>query len=128
MYMGIKHLHMTLALLSILGFMLRGGWLLVTGEKPANRFAKIAPHVLDTLLLLSGIVLLGMTGWAFLTQGWMLLKLLFVAAYIGVGIAAFRAGAGSLRWGLFFLAVLLFVQTMAIAFSKQAGGLLALLF
>ncbi|MEA5444593.1 SirB2 family protein [Gammaproteobacteria bacterium AB-CW1] len=123
MYMGIKHLHMGLALLSILGFMLRGGWLLLTGDRPGSRLAKIAPHVVDTLLLLSGILLLGMTGWAFLSQPWMLVKLGLVALYIGVGIAAFRVSAGAARWGLFFLAVLVFLQTMSVAFSKSALGL-----
>ncbi len=124
---GIKHLHMGLALISILGFMARGGWLLFTGSKPGHTFVRIAPHVVDTLLLISGIVLLGLYGWAFLGQSWMWVKLLFVIFYIGAGIAAFKAPAGAPRWGLFLLAVLLFFQTMAIAFSKQPAGLLTML-
>lgn len=127
MEMGIKHIHMGLALISIIGFVLRGGWLLATGNRPAAKFVKIAPHVVDTLLLLSGIVLLALSGWAFLSQPWMLVKLVMVALYIGVGIAAFKASATGLRWGLFLLAILVFVQTMVIAVSKQPLGLLALM-
>lgn len=122
MYMGLKHLHMTFVLISILGFLGRGGWMMATGAKPGGKFFKIAPHVVDTLLLLSGLVLLGLGGGALLAQPWMLLKLVFVALYIGLGIAAFKSEAHTRRWLFFALALLVFVQTAGIALNKSMTG------
>lgn len=122
MYMGLKHLHMTFVLISILGFLGRGGWMMTTGAKPGGKFFKIAPHVVDTLLLLSGLVLLGMGGGALLSQPWMLLKLVFVALYIGLGIAAFKSEAVTRRWVFFALALLVFAQTAGMALNKSMAG------
>ncbi|MCP1727058.1 putative membrane protein SirB2 [Natronospira proteinivora] len=121
---GLKHLHMSLALLSILGFLARGGWLLVTGEKPQHKLARILPHVVDTFLLLSGIALLAATSWVFLTQPWMLSKFALLVCYIGFGVVAFRSQRPAMRWGFFWLAVLTFLQLMVTAFSKSPAGLL----
>jgi len=121
---GLKHLHMGLALISILGFLARGGWLLVTGEKPGHKLARILPHVVDTFLLLSGIALLAVTSWVFLSQPWMLSKLVLLLGYIGFGVVAFRSQTPAVRWGFFALAVITFAQIMATAFSKSPAGLL----
>lgn len=128
MYLGIKHLHTGLILISILGFIGRGGWLLATGERPANKLVRIAPHVIDTLLLLSGITLLAVGSGVLLTQPWMLLKLVFVALYIGLGIAAFKTDTLARRWLFFALALLVFAQTVGIALNKSMAGWLLPLF
>lgn len=122
----LPHLHAGLAALSILGFIGRGGWLLATGHRPGGKFLKIAPHVVDTLLLLTGLILLGMLGWAMATTSWMALKLILVVVYIAFGIATFRASQFNRRLLFFILAVLSFAQIMAIAFTRDAAGLLGI--
>jgi len=120
---GIKHLHMMLALISILGFLARAAWLLHSGQRPGSKLAKILPHVIDTLLLLSGLTLLAMASWAWLSTPWMLVKLLLVALYIGLGIVAFRMPTRTTQAVLIGLATLTFIQVMAIAFQKSPFGL-----
>ncbi len=124
MYASLIHLHSGIAALSILGFIGRGGWLLATGKRPGGKFLRIAPHVVDTLLLVTGLILLGMTGWALATAPWMISKLILLVVYIGLGVATFRAGTGAARTGLFALAVLVFAQIMATAVFKNTAGLL----
>lgn len=125
MYSVMPHLHAGLAALSILGFVGRGAWLLATGQRPGGKFLRIAPHVVDTLLLLTGLILLGMLGWGLAATPWLALKLVLVAVYIGFGIATFKTSRHARRILFFLLAVLTFAQVMAIAFTRDATGLLA---
>jgi uncharacterized membrane protein SirB2 len=53
-YLLLKHLHLTLVVLSGLGFALRG-FLKLALERPLSHpMVKVGPHLLDTLLLISG--------------------------------------------------------------------------
>lgn len=56
-YPLLKHLHMTLAIVSLLLFVYR--WMLSLNASPRlqQRWLKIAPHVNDTFLLLFGVLL-----------------------------------------------------------------------
>lgn len=80
-----KHLHMTLAALSILLFTLRFCWLLANSAKLQAKWVKITPHIIDTLLLTIGIVMVVQYAINPLEQLWLLEKLLAVVAYIFTG-------------------------------------------
>ncbi|MCK5881144.1 MAG: SirB2 family protein, partial [Sinobacterium sp.] len=56
-YMAFKHLHMTLALLSFIGFVVRSFWAAKGSSLLSNKWVKVVPHIIDTLLLLSAISL-----------------------------------------------------------------------
>ena len=51
----MKHMHMTLALVSIVLFNLRFLWMMRNSELIQKKWVKITPHVVDTLLFLLGI-------------------------------------------------------------------------
>jgi len=79
------HLHMTLAVLSIALFTLRFIWLLSNSAKLSAKWVKIAPHIVDTLLLTVGVGLAVKYSINPLEQLWLGEKLLAVIAYIFTG-------------------------------------------
>ena len=80
-----KHLHMTLAVLSISLFTLRFIWLLANSPKLQAKWVKITPHIIDTLLLSFGVIMAVQLSINPLEQLWLGEKLLAVVAYIFTG-------------------------------------------
>jgi len=80
-----KHLHMTLAVLSVSLFTLRFIWLLTNSAKLKAKWVKITPHIIDTLLLSFGVVLAVQYSINPIEQLWLGEKLLAVVAYIFTG-------------------------------------------
>lgn len=81
----LKHLHMTLAVLSISLFTLRFIWLLTHSSKLSAQWVKIAPHIIDTLLLALGVVMAVQYAINPFEQLWLGEKLLAIVAYIFTG-------------------------------------------
>lgn len=115
-YLLLKNIHILLALTSGIGFALRGFIRLVLRQDFRHRFWKVAPHVVDTLLLASGVTLWILVGWPLLS--WLGIKLLLVLAYILLGIAAFRAGPQSRATGFYLGALIVFLAIAALALHK----------
>lgn len=88
-YFAIKHLHVTSAVLSILFFVVRAYWSVSGSALLQARFVKIAPHIIDTVLLVCGIILAAMIG---VSQPWILAKIIALLLYIGVGTFAIKRG------------------------------------
>jgi len=89
-YELLKTLHIFLALLSGLGFALRGFIRLVLNRPLAHPLVRFGPHLIDTLLLASGVALWMILGLSPLSAGWFGVKLLIIVVYIVLGISAFR--------------------------------------
>ena len=53
----IKVLHFTLAFLTVASFVIRAGWSFTAPDLLQQKWVRIAPHVIDTLLLTFGVVL-----------------------------------------------------------------------
>jgi uncharacterized membrane protein SirB2 len=81
----MKHMHMTLALISIIFFTLRFIWLMMDAKVLQSKWVKIAPHIIDTFLLLLGIGLAVKLSINPLEQLWLAEKLLAMVAYIFTG-------------------------------------------
>jgi uncharacterized membrane protein SirB2 len=116
--------HVICSFSSILLFLIRGVPNLFFYQPLKGRFFRIAPHVVDTLLLATGIALAWSLSLDPLRVTWLGVKLLLVIAYIALGILAFRLRGPRLwRWGLFALAVLVFADIVAIAVTRSPIGL-----
>jgi len=89
-YELLKLLHVALALISGLGFALRGFIRLVLQRPLAHPLVRFGPHLVDTLLLASGIGLWLILGLSVMAAGWFGLKLVLIVVYIAAGISAFR--------------------------------------
>lgn len=86
----LKHIHALFALASLLGFVLRGIWLLRDSPLFKAKLTKILPHIIDTGLLLSAGLLLHHYQWNPLDHAWLTAKIIALFLYIGLGLMAFR--------------------------------------
>ena len=114
----IKSIHMLFILLSVGSFISR---IMLAEFKPEILHAKvlkIAPHVIDTILLLSGITLVFQGNWMTGEYGWIMTKLVMLIAYIGFGVVAMRS-TGIKRWGAFVLALTCFGYIISVAVTKH---------
>ena len=113
----LKSFHITLALLSFTGFLLRAGWAYKASDQLKETWVRVVPHIVDTLLLVLGVLLaLNLVGGFF--QGWLVAKLIALIAYIGFGVMTLR-GDGHLRDVGFVAAILAFVYMLIVAFSRE---------
>lgn len=117
----IKSLHIALALLSLSGFILRGMWMLRGSALLQRRAARIMPHIVDTLLLLSGLFMLIRYHIYPTQQPWLAAKLSVLLVYIVLGSIALKRGASlRLRAIALALALFAFAYMLAAALTHRA--------
>jgi uncharacterized membrane protein SirB2 len=114
----IKIFHLTFVLLSIFSFV---GRVILSETQPAilkQKPLKIAPHVIDTLLLVSGITLVFQGGWLSTEYGWIIAKVVALLGYIGLGVVVMH-NRGTVRWSAFAGAMACFVYIGIVAVTKN---------
>ncbi len=120
-YIALKHFHMTCAAASGFLFLLRGRWMLRDSPLLRQRWVKIVPHIIDTLLLLSAI---GLAVWSSqypFQQPWLTAKLCALVGYIVLGVVALKRGkTKTVRSAAFAGAAMLFCYIVLVAVSKNA--------
>lgn len=120
-YLVAKHIHVASVVLSIAGFVARGGLMLAGSPLLGARFARIAPHVVDTVLLASAIWLAWMLHQYPFVHGWLTAKVLGLVAYIVLGAIALRRGrTKAVRVAAFAGALLAASYVVAVALTKNA--------
>lgn len=119
-YLAIKHLHVTCVVLSILLFFLRGIWTMQTSPIMQQRWVKMAPHIIDTLLLGSALTLAWLSQqWPF-QQAWLTAKVLGLLAYIILGSIALKRGkTRQIRLAAWLLALATVGYIVAVALSRS---------
>lgn len=80
-----KHIHMTLAVISIALFTLRFLWTLANSDKLQKKWVKISPHIIDTFLLGIGVMMAVKYHMNPVEQLWLGEKILAILAYIFTG-------------------------------------------
>ena len=126
-YLLVKHVHVTCAALSLAFFVVRGVWMMRGSPLLDARPVRIAPHVVDTVLLASAIVLAVLIGNAPLTHAWLTAKVLGLVAYIALGTIALKRGrTRSVRITAFVAALVVFGYIVSVAVTKTPAGYLAL--
>ncbi|KQN61798.1 siroheme synthase [Erwinia sp. E602] len=122
-YLPLKHFHLLTVVLTALMFILRFCWLLRGSPLLQQRWVRIIPHLNDTLLLLSGVLLVTVTHfYPFSPQGsWLTEKLFGVIIYIALGFIALgkRPRAQKVRWIAFIVALAALVAIVRIATTKM---------
>lgn len=84
-YLLIKNLHIITVALSLSGFLLRAWWRFNAPEKLTLKSVRIIPHINDTVLLLSAVALMVLSGQYPSIQNWLGGKILFLLLYIVAG-------------------------------------------
>ncbi len=91
-YMLLKHLHMSFAGISFALFFLRGIWSFRDSPVMRQRWIKVVPHVADTLLLTSALMLAYTIGQYPFVDGWLTAKFFGLVLYIVLGSVALKHG------------------------------------
>ena len=125
-YLVLRDLHVTCVVLSGMGFLLRGVWRLVDSPLWQRRWARVLPHLIDTVLLSSAISLAVMSGQYPIEQAWLSAKVIGLVAYVGLGMAAFRFSRGKREMAVFFsLALCSYGYIVSVALTRHPGAWLA---
>lgn len=115
----IKIFHLIFILLSIFSFV---GRVILSETHPAilkHKLVNIVPHVINTLLLISGFTLVFQGGWLSSDYGWIIAKIVALLGYIGLGVVVMR-NRGTVRWLAFVGAMTCFVYIGIVAVTKNA--------
>lgn len=114
----LRSAHLVLAYLTVLGFVVRGIWALTDSAYRSQKWVRIAPHVIDTLLLVLGVAMAVQLSISPL-QGWLAAKLVGLLAYIGFGVLTMRAAATRMKVVGFLGALVSVGYIFAVAFARN---------
>ena len=107
-------------MLSIMGFVVRGLWMINDSPWLNKKAVKIAPHIIDTVLLITAVFLAWNAAQYPLFNNWLTAKVLALVVYIGLGtIALHRGKTKSIRIVAFILAVVTYAYILAVAISRS---------
>jgi uncharacterized membrane protein SirB2 len=116
----LKIVHVSSAAISYCLFALRGLWRWRGSSIMERRWVRIAPHCVDSVLLVSAIALAGQLGYAPLNSPWLAAKIVAVLVYISLGMVAFRiASTRTARMAAYLAAQLVFFYIVAAAITHD---------
>jgi uncharacterized membrane protein SirB2 len=116
----LKVIHLSAVVASFALFFLRGVWLLRASPVMRQRWVKIAPHSIDTVLLVSAIALAWQLGVTPFNSPWLAAKIVALLVYIALGMLAFRfARTTAQRLTAWLSALLVFGYIVAAAITHD---------
>jgi uncharacterized membrane protein SirB2 len=124
-YLALKALHVGCVIMSYTLFLLRGVWMLRGSALLQRRWVKIVPHVVDTLLLTSAILLaLTIRQYPFVSS-WLTAKVIGLVIYIALGTIALKRGRTlTIRVWAWIAAQLVFFYIVAVAVTHTPAPFL----
>jgi len=126
-YALVKLLHVGAVTLSLAGFAARGALVLRSSPALALRWVRVAPHVVDTVLLASGLWLAWASAQYPFVQPWLTAKVLGLVAYIGFGMVALRRGrTRTIRAAFLVLALATAAYVVTVAMTRSPWGIFSL--
>ena len=115
----VKQIHIIVASLSLLGFLIRGYWMVNESQLLQNKLVIILPHIVDTLLLGSAIYLVILLQVNPFEVNWITAKILLLVAYIVVGTIALKRGkTKKIKVSAFIFSILIISSIFVIANIK----------
>jgi uncharacterized membrane protein SirB2 len=119
-YQTIKIIHISCAVISLTGFTIRGLLALMESSYLQQRWLKIGPHLVDTLLLGSAIYLAVASQQYPGQDSWLTAKLVALLLYIIAGMWVMRfAKTQSQRLAAYIIAIASFSYIVAVALSRS---------
>ena len=127
-YLAAHHSHVTFVTISLLLFVLRGGLMLAGSPTLRSPVLRVAPHVVDTMLLASALWLVHVLHLPFFQTPWLLAKVAGLVVYIALGSLALRKGRPrTVRAAAFVAALLTAGWIVTVAIRHDPLGFLAVL-
>ena len=126
MYLTLKFVHISFAILSIAGFALRGFWMFRQSTNLDRAVVRIAPPVVDSVFLITGIWLLVLLQLNVAEQSWLIAKFVALVVYIVLGVIALRRGRTmQIRTAAFAAAVATYLYIAGAALNKSPASWMA---
>ena len=117
-YLALKNSHITLAIISIVLFLVRAGASINRSKPPSIRF-RILAHLVDTLLLGLGVALAYMLAINPLYTPWLGIKLVAIAGYIGCGTLVMKGKTKRIKGYAMAMSLILVVYILMLAINKD---------
>ena len=117
-YLALKISHITLAITSIVLFLVRAGASINRSNPPSMRF-RILAHLVDTLLLGFGVALAYTLAINPLYTPWLGIKLVAIAAYIGCGTLVMKGKTKRIKGYAMAMSLILVVYILMLAINKD---------
>jgi uncharacterized membrane protein SirB2 len=119
-YAALKMIHVTSVVVSYLLFSLRSMWMMRGSAVLQQRWVKITPHVVDTILLVSAITLAVQIQQDPINDSWLSAKVAGLLIYIGLGMTALRfAKTRKMRISAWIAAQAAFLYIVLVALTKN---------
>jgi len=119
-YVLLKMIHIGSIIISYLLFFLRGIWLMQDSEKLRQRWVKILPHIVDTILLTSAITLAIVIQQSPFSDSWLTAKVIGLLVYIALGMIAMRFGKTRQKRIMAWIAAqCVFIYIVLVALTKS---------
>lgn len=120
LYLAFKYVHITSVAVTLLLFVGRSFWMLHSPQQLQQRWIRVVPHVVDTVLLLSAIGLAIILHQYPFVHSWLTAKVLALVGYIFFGSMALKYGRTKrARFSAWCIALILFGYIVAVAQSKD---------
>jgi uncharacterized membrane protein SirB2 len=119
-YAALKMIHVTSVVVSYLLFSLRSMWMMRGSAVLQQRWVKITPHVVDTILLVSAITLAMRIQQDPINDSWLSAKVAGLLIYIGLGMMELRfAKTRKMRISAWIAAQAAFLYIVLVALTKN---------
>lgn len=126
MYLPLKHSHLLLVLISLSFFAVRGTAHLMNAHWQQQKWARIAPHIIDTFLMGTGIALMFATGLMPIEQDWLTAKMILLVGYIMFGIKFMRSQEVMKQRSYFAAAIICVLLMITVARTHHPLGMFSL--
>lgn len=116
----LRIVHVCAATLSLALFLLRGAWMLLDSPRLQDRWARVVPHVVDTVFLAAGVALAARIAQYPFVHAWLTAKVFALIAYIVLGTIALKRGrTRAIRAGAFVAALATFAYIVGVARTRS---------
>lgn len=122
-YALVKLVHQAAVALSLAGFFIRGAASLAGAGWVRGRVARTLPHLVDSVLLLSALMLATMAGLTPDRAPWLVAKVVGLVVYVLLGVIALRPGRPRpVRAAAWLAALAVAAWIVSVALTKQPLG------
>lgn len=116
----LKQLHVALAVLTACSFCLRGLWMLARSAHSNASWTRWLPHLVDSLLLLTGVAMAIGLSISPLAHPWLAIKIAAIVVYIAIGSVALKRGRSYRQRAVaFVLSLMVLTYVFAVALSHD---------
>ena len=121
-YIAVKHLHFSFIALSVLLYLFSFGAHLAQSNISSYKIVKVTPHVINTLLIVSGVFLCFIVHQYPVSSPWLTEKMVALLFYIGLAIYSLKSTRsvlfkvtlcfGALSWVIFAAKIAILKQSL----------------